>query len=144
VQTLNIARNALLCTVAANHTHTTNTQQLSGGAPIAAADDDDDDDAVSYEEWDEESTDSNGNTEDYESPVDNIDPAIHFYTTFRAAYQREPELYSRVQASLSAAAQAGCQELLKVAEEREQLAARVAADMGVAGATAGTVHLVNL
>jgi hypothetical protein len=124
------------------HPHYHN-QQLSGGAPTAAAADDDDD-AVSYEEWDEESIDSNSNTEDYESPVDNIDPTIHFYTTFRAAYQREPELYSRVQQSLSAAAQAGCQELLKVAEEREQLAARVAADMGVASATAGTVHLVNL
>jgi hypothetical protein len=67
------------------------------------------------EDWEEDEDDD---ADEYTSPIDEIDELLFFSDTFKAAFQREPELFQHVQDVLSSTTLESCQKLFLAADEQ--------------------------
>ena len=74
------------------------------------------------EDWD---TDYDDDDDDFVSPLDEVDTLLYVNDTLKAAFQREPEVYQRVQAALPPETVNTCQKLFAAADaQRAQEAAQ--------------------
>lgn len=63
--------------------------------------------------------DEDDEDDEFISPLDDIDTAIYYKDTLKAAFEREPVFFQRVQGALPAGALPMCQQLFAVAEARQ-------------------------
>jgi len=72
-------------------------------------------------DWDEDAEDVD---EDYTSPIDKVDELLFLNDTLNAAFQREPEVYQRMQQALPPQTVANCQKLFEAANTVRSQAAQ--------------------